>query len=71
VQDDYYGLIRCDEKGYSGTWTLSEDKNDRKDGLWIWGLFEEPKYPYLYTYFGIDTDAYSSKHYFRFNFTCI
>ena len=21
-------------------WTLSEDPNDRKDGLWIWGLFE-------------------------------
>lgn len=29
-------------------WTLSEDKDDRKDGLWILGLFEEPKYPYLY-----------------------
>lgn len=31
-------------KGY---WKLSEDPNDRKDGLWIWGLFEEPLYPFL------------------------
>jgi hypothetical protein len=28
-------------------WKLSEDPNDRKDGLWIWGLFKEPLYPYL------------------------
>lgn len=28
-------------------WTLSEDPNDRKDGLWVWGLFQEPLYPYL------------------------
>jgi hypothetical protein len=28
-------------------WQLSEDPNDRKDGLWIWGLFSEPLYPYL------------------------
>lgn len=28
-------------------WQLSEDPNDRKDGLWIWGLFQEPLYPYL------------------------
>lgn len=52
VEDDFYGIIRVDDKGYSGSWTLSEDKNDRKDGLWIWGLFEEPKYPYLYFSFG-------------------
>jgi hypothetical protein len=24
----------------SNRWTLSEDPNDRKDGLWIWGLFK-------------------------------
>ena len=48
VEDDYNGLIKVDDQGYSGIWTLSEDKDDRKDGLWIWGLFEEPKYPYLY-----------------------
>ena len=28
-------------------WQLSEDPDDRKDGLWIWGLFEEPLYPFL------------------------
>ena len=49
VEDDYQGLIRVDEKGYSTfRWTLSEDKDDRKDGLWVLGLFAEPKYPYLY-----------------------
>jgi len=30
-----------------GRWALSEDPNDRKDGLWIWGLFKEPLYPFL------------------------
>ena len=28
-------------------WILSEDPNDRKDGLWIWGLFKEPLYPFM------------------------
>jgi hypothetical protein len=28
-------------------WKLSEDPNERKDGLWVWGLFQEPLYPYL------------------------
>ena len=28
-------------------WTLEEDPNERKAGLWIWGLFSEPLYPYL------------------------
>lgn len=31
----------------SGRWQLSEDPDDRKDGLWIWGLFKEPLYPFL------------------------
>ena len=48
IEDDYNGLIKVDENGYAGSWTLSEDKEDRKDGLWIWGLFKEPKYPFLY-----------------------
>jgi len=48
IEDDLNSLVSFDEKGYSGTWMLSEDKNDRKDGLWIWGIFEEPKYPFLY-----------------------
>lgn len=28
-------------------WQLSEDPNDRKDGLWVWGLFKEPLYPFM------------------------
>jgi hypothetical protein len=28
-------------------WQLSEDPTDRKDGLWVWGLFQEPLYPFL------------------------
>ena len=28
-------------------WQLSEDPEDRKDGLWIWGLFKEPLYPFM------------------------
>lgn len=52
IEDDYNGVVKVDDKGYAGIWTLSEDKNDRKDGLWVWGLFEEPKYPFLYFFLG-------------------
>jgi len=38
-----------------GRWILSEDPNDRKDGLWVWGLFKEPLYPFLLL--NIETDA--------------
>ena len=31
----------------SSRWQLSEDPSERKDGLWVWGLFKEPLYPYL------------------------
>lgn len=32
----------------SGTrWALSEDPDDPKDGLWIWGMFKEPLYPFM------------------------
>ena len=31
----------------SSRWQLSEDPNDRKDSLWIWGLFAEPLYPFM------------------------
>lgn len=31
----------------SSRWQLSEDPEDRKDGLWVWGLFKEPLYPFL------------------------
>lgn len=48
VEDDINGLIKVNDKGLTSNYKLSEDINDRKDGLWIWGLFEEPKYPYLY-----------------------
>jgi len=38
----------------SGRWTLSEDPNDRKDSLWIWGLFKEPLYPFLLLQFDVE-----------------
>lgn len=28
-------------------WKLSEDPDDPKDSLWIWGLFKEPLYPFI------------------------
>ena len=28
-------------------WRLSEDPEDRKDSLWIWGLFSDPLYPFI------------------------
>ena len=34
VEDDPSGVVRVDSQGNSGIWTLSEDKDDRKDGLW-------------------------------------
>ena len=36
-------------------WQLSEDPDDRKDGLWVWGLFQEPLYPFLLLQ--LETDA--------------
>lgn len=44
-----------DAEGSGGTslevsnsrWKLSEDPDDPKDGLWIWGLFKEPLYPFM------------------------
>jgi hypothetical protein len=38
-------------------WKLSEDPNDRKDGLWVWGLFKEPLYPFMLLQ--LETDAIS------------
>ena len=49
IETSMFYMLWC----LSGKWTLSEDKNDRKDGLWIWGLFEEPKYPFLYFNLGL------------------
>lgn len=39
-----------------GRWKLSEDPNDRKDGLWVWGLFSEPLYPFMLL--NIETEEY-------------
>jgi hypothetical protein len=35
-------------------WILSEDPDDRKDSLWIWGLFKEPLYPFLLLQMEVD-----------------
>ncbi|KAL3905982.1 MAG: hypothetical protein SGILL_009461 [Bacillariaceae sp.] len=35
-------------------WTLSEDPEDRKDSLWIWGLFADPLYPFLLLQMEVD-----------------
>ena len=35
------------DKEQKARWSLSEDPDDRKDSLWIWGLFKEPLYPFL------------------------
>lgn len=40
----------------SGRWKLSEDPEDRKDGLWVWGLFQEPLYPFMLLQ--IETEEY-------------
>ena len=43
-------LVLVDAEGArrrAGSWKLSEDPEDKKDGLWVWGLFEEPLYPFL------------------------
>jgi len=45
----------------SGRWKLSEDPNDRKDGLWIWGLFEEPLYPFMLLQ--LETEEYNLPNY--------
>jgi len=42
VETDAYGRMKRTQR-----WTLSEDPDDPKDSLWIWGLFKEPLYPFL------------------------
>ena len=39
------GSLRLGEQ--PAQWSLSEDPEDRKDSLWIWGLFSDPLYPFL------------------------
>jgi hypothetical protein len=38
----------------AGRWILSEDPEDRKDSLWIWGLFKDPLYPFLLLQMEVD-----------------
>ena len=37
-------------------WTLSEDPDDPKDSLWIWGLFKEPLYPFILSTLKLETE---------------
>ena len=37
-------------------WKLSEDPNDPKDSLWIWGLFKEPLYPFILSSLKLETE---------------
>jgi hypothetical protein len=43
VQEDVSNVLQM----VKSRWKLSEDPNERRDGLWVWGLFEEPLYPFL------------------------
>eukprot|EP00559_Dactyliosolen_fragilissimus_P000440 CAMPEP_0184861228 /NCGR_PEP_ID=MMETSP0580-20130426/5968_1 /TAXON_ID=1118495 /ORGANISM="Dactyliosolen fragilissimus" /LENGTH=229 /DNA_ID=CAMNT_0027358651 /DNA_START=332 /DNA_END=1021 /DNA_ORIENTATION=- len=66
-QGDLVQVIPRDEDGNerrclrikdgTGTWKLSEDPDERKDGLWVWGLFKEPLYPFLLLQF--ETEEFS------------
>ena len=38
---------RVSPKLTDSTFGTAQDPNERKAGLWIWGLFEEPLYPYM------------------------
>ena len=46
-QDAAAAAARGGGRRAAGSWKLSEDPEDKKDGLWVWGLFEEPLYPFL------------------------
>ncbi|KAG5182755.1 hypothetical protein JKP88DRAFT_199167 [Tribonema minus] len=45
--------VRADQ-GPFARWTLSEDPDDRKDSLWIWGLFRQLPFPFLLFQLEID-----------------
>jgi hypothetical protein len=50
-------LVNIDNSKFKITksrWKLSEDPKDRRDGLWVWGLFKEPLYPFLLLQFKTD-----------------
>ena len=42
------GALQCGQPPQGRQlWKLSEDPDDPKDSLWIWGLFKEPLYPFI------------------------
>lgn len=41
------GALEVTSMVTNSRWKLSEDPDDPKDGLWIWGLFKEPLYPFM------------------------
>ena len=52
IVEDAEGIFAKPETNASGIqtshrWRLEEDPNEKKAGLWIWGLFEDPLYPFL------------------------
>ena len=61
------GFIESQDSGEEGSgemsrlkviksrWQLSEDPDDRKDGLWVWGLFKEPLYPFMLLQLELDS----------------
>ena len=51
VETDLYGRIKRTQR-----WTLSEDPDDPKDSLWIWGLFKEPLYPFILPSLKLETE---------------
>lgn len=48
---DAYGRSKATQR-----WTLSEDPDDPKDSLWIWGLFKEPLYPFILSSFVLEEE---------------
>ena len=51
VETDAYGRTKSTQR-----WKLSEDPDDPKDSLWIWGLFKEPLYPFILTSLKLETE---------------
>jgi hypothetical protein len=49
----------------AGWWILSEDPEDRKDSLWIWGLFKDPLYPFLLLQMEVDEIKFEENDYIR------
>lgn len=45
--DDHQDTPYFAKQGGKARWTLSEEETERSAGLWVWGLFREPLYPFL------------------------